>query len=159
MLGDQMNISPAYLTAIVAALTLVVAAMVAQVGYQQFKLARERFKLDLFEKRFAVYKAAQRLLSIVVQDGKVELNDLFEYRRDTQDAVFLFGQEVVDYLEMLDRKALELENTKHMYDPLPVGSERRWLCEKALVLLKDLGNELPRLKDVFGRYLRFQVWK
>ena len=55
-------------------------------------MLREKSKLDLFEKRFSVYKAARKFLSIILRDAKIELADLFEYLGNTQDAVFLFDQ-------------------------------------------------------------------
>jgi hypothetical protein len=65
-----------------------VAAIVAWIAYQQFRLAREKFKLDLFEKRFAVYSAARKLLSIIAQKANIENKDLFEFLRDTHDSYF-----------------------------------------------------------------------
>ena len=52
---------PSYLTAIVA-------VMVAWIARQQYLLARENFMLDLFEKRFGVYKAAQKFLSCIMRN-------------------------------------------------------------------------------------------
>jgi len=67
---------------------VLVAAAVAYIAYRQYSLAREKFKLDMFEKRFAVYKATQRFLTVILQDGKVDLEKLFDFRRDTQDLAF-----------------------------------------------------------------------
>ena len=39
-------------------ITVLIGAFVAFTGWQQYKINKERFKLDLFEKRFAVYKGA-----------------------------------------------------------------------------------------------------
>lgn len=136
----------------------IIAMIVAWVGFQQFILAKERFKLDLFEKRFAVYKAAQKLLSIILRDAKIELNNIFDYQRDRQDAVFLFDQKIVDYLDVLYRKALTLQTTREEYKPLPVGTERKKLVKEESKVLRELLDELPKLKDVFSPYLKFKTW-
>ncbi len=91
--------------------------------------------------------------------NNIEPNDALEYLRDTQDAVFLFKQEIVDYLDSLYKKAHLMRSLQKKSEPLPVGSERTALCEQESKLVKELVDELPKLKDVFGPYLRFKVWK
>jgi len=138
---------------------VLIAAAVAYIAYRQYSLAREKFKLDMFEKRFAVYKATQRFLTLIFRDGKVDMDKLFEFRRDTQDATFLFGEEIPAYLKRLDKQALDLwESTVTLRD-LPVGEERRLLSGKVAELLKALIGELPALENVFSSYLKFDKWK
>jgi hypothetical protein len=136
-----------------------VATIVAWIAYQQFRLAREKFKLDLFEKRFAVYSAARKLVSIIVQKAHIENKDLFDSLRDTHDSTFLFDQEIVDYLEVLYHKAVDLDTAQRKYGPLPVGDERTRLADIEHDLLIEFGNELRKLKDAFAPYLKFRVWK
>jgi hypothetical protein len=144
-----------YISTIMVLLT----AIVAWTNYQQLLLAKEKFKLDLFEKRFAVYKGAQRFLTHILKSGKIELDKLFEFRRDTQDAVFLFSDDIPKYLDSIDRKALDMGTKAEQYKDLPVGEERSKLCKEESRLLMELLDELPRLKDVFAPYLKFKKWK
>jgi hypothetical protein len=141
-----------------AYLTFTVAVIVAWVGFQQYLLAREKFKLDLFEKRFAVYKATQKFL-VSLGSSEFGYDNTVQFLRDTQDAVFLFDQEIVDYLDTLYKKANTAIGVKFKYQHLPVGSERSVLCDQEMHLRLELGNELIRLKDVFAPYLKFKVWK
>ena len=140
-------------------LTLLIAATVACIAYWQYALARERFKLDMFEKRFAVYKATQRFLSVILRAGKVDMDKLFEFRRDTQDAAFLFGQEIPAYLKRLDEQALDLWEISKRRCDMPVGEEKSLLCREETGLLHALIGELPNLKNVFASYLKFDKWK
>ncbi|MBC8378484.1 MAG: hypothetical protein H8E62_04845 [Planctomycetes bacterium] len=135
------------------------AAIVAWTGYQQHKLAKERLKLDLFEKRFAVYKAAQRFLSIILRDANFKDGELFEFRGGTQDGTFLFGPDIPDYIAMLDKKALDMKTANMQLEGLPKSDERSELVGKEMQLLKELTDELPRLKEVFAPYLRFDTWQ
>jgi hypothetical protein len=48
------------------------------IAYQQFRFGRERLKLDLFEKRFAVFAAVSRFLSTIATEGKVQMEQLGE---------------------------------------------------------------------------------
>jgi len=149
----------AFSNLLLAGIGVLIAAAVAYIAYQQYSLAREKFKLDMFEKRFAVYKATQRFLTVISLDAKVDMDKLFEFRRDTQDATFLFGQEIPVYLERLDGQALKLWEIVSTYRDLPVGEERTRLCKKETELKLALINELPKLKNVFASYLRFDKWK
>jgi hypothetical protein len=57
---------------VLSGITLIIGTFVAYVGYQRYAINRERFKLDLFEKRFAVYKGVQVFLSYILREAKVE---------------------------------------------------------------------------------------
>lgn len=68
----------------ISTIMVLVAAIVAWTNYQQHLLTKEKFKLDLFEKRFAVYKGVQRFLTHILLKAKIELDKLDEFRGDTQ---------------------------------------------------------------------------
>lgn len=58
-----MQINLSVLTAIFGILTLINAGIVPYMICQQFRLSKEKLKLDLFERRFAVYKGVQIFLT------------------------------------------------------------------------------------------------
>ena len=91
--------------------TAVIAAMVALISFGQWRIARAKLQLDLFEKRFAVYMDARRLVSEATQLGKFtdELlpNEVLARGR------FLFGDDVVAEL----RRLHELSINVIMKDP------------------------------------------
>lgn len=140
-------------------LSVLVAALVAWIAYQQYRLAQERFKLDLFDKRFAVFEATRTFLRAIVTEAKLDLDELFRYRRETQDATFLFGPEIDCYLRSLADKALEMRAINEQFDPLPKGPERSALCAQKTKLLRELVDESTKLKDVFAPDLRLASWK
>ena len=86
-------------------ITILTAAFVAYVAYRQYSIGREKFKLDLFEKRFAVFAGARRLLTHVLLNADVSLEQLFEYRASVGEATFLFDDDITDYLRSIDEKA------------------------------------------------------
>jgi len=113
----------------------------------------------LFDKRYAVYKAAQVFLSKILRDAKFELNDLFEFRGDAQDSVFLFGEDITGYLDEIDSKALEFWEKQESIKGIPKGEKRSEMCEKQTQLLGWLTKQLPELKNKFAPYLAFKRWK
>ena len=143
----------------ISIIATLVAVIVAWTGYQQHLLAKEKFKLCLFEKRFAVYKGVHIFLTHILMKAKVDMDKLFEFRRDTQDAMFLFGDNIPEYLGSIDKKALDMWAKEEEYKDLPAGGERFNLSKEKLRLSKEVMGELPRLKDVFAPYLKFKKWK
>jgi hypothetical protein len=118
---------------VLSGITLIIGAFVAFVGYQQYLVNRERFKLDLFEKRFAVYKV---------------------YR-----SFFRTGDDIPNYIGQIDRAALELMSTTDGLNDIPVGEERSRMAQKKAEQIKSLVAQLPKLGEVFGPYLKLRSWK
>jgi hypothetical protein len=77
-------------------LTIIIAAWAAWSAWHQHHVARDKVRLDLFEKRQELFEAVQRVI-IAAHDhhGKVDLEDL---RRAALRATFLFGSDVSQYL-------------------------------------------------------------
>ncbi|RKY04476.1 MAG: hypothetical protein DRP56_09995 [Planctomycetota bacterium] len=140
-------------------LTVVLGLFVAWVAFQQYKLSRAKFKLDLFEKRYVVYKATQKLLTHVLQKGDVDLDELFEFRGKTQDAIFLFDKKIPEYLNDIDGKVLKLNTLRDQLEGIPKSDIRSELCGNMKQLLLSITKELPKLKVVFGKYMNFKEWK
>jgi hypothetical protein len=144
---------------LLSTVTVIIGISVAVLAYQQYRLAKDRFRLDLFEKRFSVYKGIQAFLTKIMIKGRVELDDLFEFRAAMQDAVFLFENDVPEFISSFDKKALDVNAIGEQLKDLPIGEERSRLVKQQSERLMWLLDQLPRLKDVFGPYLKFKAWK
>jgi hypothetical protein len=64
-----------------ALLTPTIAVIVAIIAYRQWKTAQNRLKLDLFDRRFAVYDAARNLLSSVMTSGEAKNDEMLKFLR------------------------------------------------------------------------------
>jgi hypothetical protein len=144
---------------ILAGLTIIIGGLVVFVAHSQYVLAMERFKLDLFEKRFAVYKGVQSFLTHIMADAKVTIEIIFQFRAKTQDSVFLFDDEITKYLKSIDEKALKLLEISEELKDLPIGEQRSKFAKENTELLRWLGKQLPRLNDFFSPYLKFKTWR
>ncbi len=95
------------LTALNPLLTTIIAAAVCFVTYQQFRIAKQKLALDLFDKRMAVYNslilAARRVYKAETRDDAI-----FEFGQSQRDARFLFGDEIASYLEETGKSMVEL---------------------------------------------------
>jgi hypothetical protein len=136
-----------------------IAALVLWVACQQHLLAKERFKLDLFEKRFAVYKTAEEMLGAIYANWRIETQEFWDYVRGIQDAVFLFGPEIPEYLQILHEKAAKLRATQRKMEASSRDEQWKELSKSEDVLLQEMEDELRKLKNVFLPYLKFRTWK
>ena len=142
-----------------AVVTLCNALIVAVIAVRQYLLSKERFKFDMFDKRYTVYKNTQVFLTKIMRDAKIEMDDIFEFRAGTQDSVFLFGEDIPNYLKNIDNKALELWEIHESLDGVPKGEERSNMSRRQTELLGWLTSQLPELKNKFAPYLKFKTWK
>ena len=87
------------------------------------------------------------------------MEKFLEFRAETQDAKFLFDRDVTDFLAGIDSKALEIWKLREELQDLPEGEERSRLYGEQTEATKSLMDNLSKLTDVFGPYLRFRTWK
>jgi hypothetical protein len=147
---------PEYIFTII---TIMIGVFVAYTGYNQYRLSKEKFKLDTFDKRYGIYKNTQVFLTKIFRDAKIEMKDIFEFRAGTQDSIFLFKEDIPDYLENIDKKARDLLEIHMRLEGVPKGKERSKMCREQTNLLHWLNSQLPELKNKFAPYLKFKTWK
>jgi hypothetical protein len=89
------------ITQILTAITSAFAAILGvYVAYQQYRLGRERHKLDLFDRRMKVYEAVTRAMMQAYRD-EFSHDEYFELRPLLEQAVFLFGTDIERHLQIL----------------------------------------------------------
>lgn len=139
-----------------ALLTPLIAISTAYVAYQQWKLARRKWRLDLYDKRFETYRVVTAFISLICRQGKWTDDEWWEFIRAANRNEFLFGAEVRGLIEQLRVKALrktELEATIQtmLNEPNPDGRKR--LAEEARETADWFGKQFDVAKALFGEYL------
>lgn len=71
--------------------TPIVAVAAVRIAWEQMKINRQKLVLDRYDRRLRIYEEVKRLLSIVMRDGKIAMEDLLKFRVATSEADFLFG--------------------------------------------------------------------
>jgi len=153
------------LTIIISFLTLIIAGIVAYIGILQYQTNRrrqevegEKFKLDLFDKRYKVFEAIRYLFMQIIQLGNMDMQKIRKFRLLTMDAIFLFDDEIHEYLEKeVHMKALRLNNIVREYNPLPLGTKRDELCREQAEIVDWFHDEYFELQNLFSPYLKFEV--
>jgi hypothetical protein len=143
--------------------TALVALVVAIVGWfvsrRQNVIAEANLKLDLFDKRYAIFVDTWKIMSEVVMKGTREKNYGLgnPFSNFIPQARFLFGRDVETYLsdavhKWADLHAFEAESD----DPVAAAQHaaqktelKNWFFEQSSTGLKAL----------FGSYLDFEKWR
>jgi hypothetical protein len=150
------HIDPALLS---AAATFIVGLSVAFIGFQQWRLARHKFRLDLFEKRYRVYEAAAQFLSVIMAEANFRDEDLRMFTLGTRDAIFLFPKRITDHIHQIRCRALDMRLFQTQFEHLPVGEERSTLVAQNTNELKWLLRQMKELATTFEPYLGFATIK
>lgn len=136
-------------------LAVLIAAIVALIAFQQWWLSREKLRLELFGKRYAVYEAAREFVGKILTEGKAGWGDQAVFYHTTAEAEFLFGSEISEYLKLLSDNASDHDLAERTIEQgtgdLVSASNTRgqlaqWFHEQAQ----------GGMAHVFARYLRFQ---
>jgi hypothetical protein len=138
---------------------VIVAIFVAVIQFRQYRTARAKFKLDLFEKRFQVFAGARRFLSTILRDAKTNLEDHSKYRAEIAEADFLFGADVNEFLKEIDRRSLNLWQCDKTREGVSDRDERVRLSKQVTEEVTWLIEQLPLLKPRFAPYMEFRKWK
>ena len=135
--------------------TLVIGSIAGVITWRQYQVAKAKLKLDLFDRRYAIFHKTWVILSDVVIKGTREDHHglATPFNRFLPEAAFLFGPEIFDYLSDLSDKWNELhglEGEKNTAASIPRTTElTQWFFDEAST----------GAKAKFGIYLDFQNWK
>jgi hypothetical protein len=148
------------LPAIVSALAATTALAVSLwVEYAQRQLIRRQIKQSLYEKRYAIFLAAEDFLMHVLRvDGSIKLpsEEFRKFHDATEQTEFLFGADVVAYMDQLKKTACDLYPKAFERDHLAAMNQQK--PELDLEITKALmeigGRFVEKRKEVFGPYLQ-----
>ena len=138
---------------------IAIAAMVAWVGWRQFRAARAKLKLDLFEKRLAIFNATWEQVGRSAQNKPYEYRELGLWFNKIHEASFLFGPDIVEYLNEIREKAIEeqiLWAKVQPQHPEPATDEQK---AKHKALNDWFLAEAKQIQHKFAPYLSFHEWR
>ena len=138
-----------------ACLTPVIALGVAGITLNQYRVAKAKLKLDLFDRRYAVFRKVWETLSAITTKGASALEDglYTPFNNILPDTEFLFGKDMYDYVAELaskwsQLKALEKAEGHPTSRPPEREAIENWFHAQAS----------SGAKAKFSRYLDFEKW-
>ena len=116
---------PHWTTYLAALLTPTITIFGAMIAYRQWRIAQNKLKLDLFERRLAIYETATGYISSVMITGKTSQVKEMEFLTGIRGAKWLFNDEIVQYLNKdLWHKICDLGCVQSELEGMAVGEER-----------------------------------
>jgi hypothetical protein len=156
MLGAPMTL-PLWLQYLQTLALLLIPAIGAWIAWQQVQIARVKLQHDLYDRRFAVFEAARKLLHEVISHGDVSDSSLNAYAIATADAIFLLDDpKVCEYLKEIKKRSTILHIIKFDMEPLPAGDEKAALSKKAGEHLRWLNEQPDALVKHFKPFLMLE---
>ncbi|KFG96059.1 hypothetical protein GQ56_0116925 [Burkholderia paludis] len=143
--------------AVVALLVGIVAGLIA---WRQYRVARAKLNLDLFEKRYELFMIVWAFASSVIQGGADTLTakERIEMTNLLPKIEFLFGKDIADYVRKLSAQHASLwailTATRANHGIMPAQH-----VDTHTELMEWFANEaLEGVKQRFGVYLNFEEW-
>lgn len=144
-----------------AFVALVIGVIAAGVAWRQYKVARGKLNLDLFEQRYAIYEIVWKYISDCTDRPADQRTDSYQaFSNSIPKAYFLFGEEVGDWM------------TKIKYDSGAMAYAHRTLATAAQYsdswttavadttrLENQFRDDLDSLRERFALYMDFKEWQ
>ena len=137
-------------------LTPVIAVVALYIGWQQWRTAAAKTKLDLFDRRFQAIQEVRKVLERMF-GARVTSDEVSAFWLATANAEFLFGEDVRKYRDEVFTHAsylsdiivdLDKDNLKNISE-----EERKRLWDERQVHLRWTHEEVEKVADRFKSYL------
>jgi hypothetical protein len=140
-----------------ALLVPTIGAITTYVACQQYKTARENLRYMQYDRRSNIYGNMMRFITTIMQDGGTSIQKNQEFLRDTREAHFLLDSEMVEYVDELYHRAIELWSLQEQeeYVKEPGADHQRRVAEGKKEILEWFSAQLTILPDRFRKYLGF----
>lgn len=144
---------PIWLPYLSGLLTPVVAAFGIWIAWNQWRTARRKLKLDLFDKRIVVYDAVQHAIGQIMVHGKTSAEVESAYLIGISGAKWLFDKEMDEYLSgelwrLISR--LHAVQSEHIGAP---AAERLEAVQKQSKVLNEMSTHWRSIDSKFYPFL------
>ena len=122
-----------YLDIIKLVPSLIVGMIAIYIAYNQYKVNKDKLRLDFFEKRLEAYENLQEYFNYFIEKGCIDNEAIRVLNIAHYKSIFLFGSEFTEYIDEVRDKAIEMRHIHiklHGSKALPSGEERNKVCDK-----------------------------
>ena len=137
---------------------LVAAAVTGSFAYKQWKTARNKLKLDLFEKRFEVYEAGIQLIREIVSPSAGDGKRLTELTKEISGAKWLLNEQIAQHLNELLTRAWKRLALERDLDEHGISMEQREqeISEYQIDVQAFVSKERAKLDAQFDKFLHVE---
>ncbi len=152
-----MNIDPQWTSYLSALLTPIVAVLGSFIAYRQWRLAQNKLKFDLFDRRLAIYEAIGSLLASIMTSGEAKDDEVIKFLVATREAKWLFDASIAEYLDtQIYHKVIDLQALQSELQGMEFCDTRTKGVQAKAEIKKWLVAQYKILDKKFEPYLRLQ---
>lgn len=144
-----------YVEILNALLTPLIAILAVYIAWQQYRINHHSLRNQLYERRYAVFKAFMSYLADIMREGKTSYQRTGQFYAEASEAEFLFSASINSKMEELYSKGVDLVALHEQMYPfdgspgLPVGQERSRVAKDSGELLKWFLRQIKATKELF----------
>ena len=138
--------------------SLIVGMITAYIAYNQYRVNKDKLRLDLFEKRLEAYEKLQEYFNYFIRKGCIDNEAIIILSTAHYKSVFLFGSEVTEYIDEVRDKAIEMRRLRiklHNHKALPIGEERNKVSDRDSELFEWHLDQQRDSQKLYIKYLKF----
>ena len=124
-MADPTNCSKDWIDILTALLTPTIAIAGIAIAAFQWKLSKDRYKHELFDKRWEQFSAIRDFMGKARTNGKVSQDDEYNFMVATRGCKFLFGDDIKSLVEETFKKAGYLNALEEELKSLTAQEDRK----------------------------------
>lgn len=147
-----------FLTILSGFLVPVIGGTTIFIAYQQYKIDRDKFKWNLYDRRMETFRSLMALIEYTMREADVSKEELNKFAIAIDKGFFLFDSKINDYLSEIRDKCLLLQKHRRRLgdERLGVGEERDGLAEENEKIFLWFGKQQNESKKLFEKYLKIE---
>jgi hypothetical protein len=140
-----------------ALLTPIVAVLGSFIAYRQWRLAQNKLKLELFDRRLSIHKAASDFLVSIATSGTIINEEFYKFMASTSETRWLISESAAKYFrEDIFDKVLEFQRIDGELDDMPACETRTIAVNAKAEIRKWLLAQHKVVDEKFSKYLQLQ---
>jgi hypothetical protein len=132
---------------------VVLGCFAAYISWRQWWTGNYRLRLDMFDRRYAVYDATKLLVDKITLNDQVTSSDFIEFRNNVRGAEFIFDGETREFLQQLIDFSWKAYMARSRQDRTKDDQKFGKLLDEEIQYLERVQAEGPRLEKIFAKYL------
>ena len=135
--------------------TLFLSIAVVVIAALQLRVADDKLRLDLFDRRYKVYDVTRKFLIQIAQYNSFDESELVDFAAGISDAEFPFRADVVEYLKQIRKRALDMRDQQMILEQELQDGELSRRANAEWDQRSWLREQITDMASVFTPYLRF----
>ncbi len=139
-----------------ALLTPTIGVVAAYVAWQQYRLAKQKHHIDIFNRRMQVYKTTVAYIVKCERTHTIAEDDFYQWVMDVADAEFLFGEEIIHLLTHIEGTSAEILSIEEMNPPVPMDEDYEVVTftPEYAELMEQITSFHWRARELFSPYFQ-----